>query len=328
MRFAVIGSNSFSGSHFVDHLISKDHDVVGISRSDEPDAVFLPYKANPKSSDFKFIAANLNKDIELIGSVLREFQTEVIVNFAAQGMVGESWNTPEEWSRTNLVSQSCFCSEVAKISTLKKYVQVTTPEVYGSTERKITENWNFAPSTPYAVSRAACDWHLRGLFENFGFPVVFTRAANVFGPGQQLYRIVPRTMLFGRTGRVVELHGGGSSIRSFVHIKDVANATHRVAIDGVPGETYHISTCTELSIRELVERISQMLGVRFGDLIKMAPDRDGKDQKYLLDSSFIRTSLGWQDEVSLTKGLEETLGWVDENLAKLKELPTDYCHKQ
>ena len=92
---------------------------------------------------------------------------------------------------------------------LQKYVHVSTPEVYGSTDGGwIKEHNHFAPSTPYAVSRAACDLHLQSFYEAYGFPVVFTRAANVYGPGQQLYRIIPRTLLSTRTGKPMKLHGG------------------------------------------------------------------------------------------------------------------------
>ena len=103
---------------------------------------------------------------------------------------------------------------------------MTTPEVYGSTDGGwIKEHNHFAPSTPYAVSRAACDLHLHSFHQAYGFPVVFTRAANVYGPGQQLYRIIPRALLSARTGESMQLHGGGHSVRAFIHIKDVVRAT-------------------------------------------------------------------------------------------------------
>ena len=96
---------------------------------------------------------------------------------------------------------------------------------YGSCSGLVDENHPFSPSTPYATSRAACDMHLLNFFKNYNFPVVFTRAANVYGPGQQLYRIIPRTILFIKLGKKLQLHGGGKSLRSFIHIRDVAEAT-------------------------------------------------------------------------------------------------------
>jgi dTDP-glucose 4,6-dehydratase len=124
-----------------------------------------------------------------------------VVNFAAQGMVAESWLKPEDWYETNVVANVMLHDRLRKISSLQKYVHVGTPEVYGSTAGLIPESRNYNPSTPYAASRAACDLHLQTFIRQYNFPAVFTRAANVFGPGQQLYRIVPRTLLFLALGR-------------------------------------------------------------------------------------------------------------------------------
>ena len=116
----------------------------------------------------------------------------------------------------------------------------STPEVYGSTGRNwINEGLVYKPSTPYATSRAACDMHLMNYYEAYNFPVVFTRAANVYGEGQQLYRIIPRTILSCLCNKKMELHGGGESERSFIHINDVVNATMQIAEEAQP-EQYGI----------------------------------------------------------------------------------------
>jgi dTDP-glucose 4,6-dehydratase len=108
---------------------------------------------------------------------------------------------------------------------------------------------------------------------------------------------------------------------------DVSDATYRAAIQGIPGETYHISTREIVSIRDLVQKICALTGVAFEDLAQVAEERLGKDQAYLLDSSKIRSTLGWQDRIGLDQGLQETLGWIDSNLDTLKTLPQDYIHK-
>nr|WP_258316501.1 GDP-mannose 4,6-dehydratase [Cylindrospermopsis raciborskii] len=127
-------------------------------------------------------------------------------------------------------------------------------------------------------------------------------------------------------GKTLQLHGGGHSVRSFIHIEDVADATYRVAMEGVPGETYHISTQEIVSIRGLVEQICELTGVAFTDLVEVTEERLGKDQAYLLDSEKIRSELGWQDEIGLSEGLRKTLDWVDRNLETLRKLPWDYVH--
>ena len=211
---------------------------------------------------------------------------------------------------------------------MKKYVHVSTPEAYGSTNGWIKESFQFAPSTPYAVSRAACDLHLMSFFKAYQFPVCFTRSANVYGPGQQLYRIIPRAMLYARLGKKVQLHGGGHSIRSFIHIDDVADATYRIAVNGEAGESYHISTPDTISIRSLVLKICEMTKVPFSNLVTESEDRLGKDQAYLLSSKKICEQLGWSHQVSLDDGLKATLEWVDLNFEILKDLPAEYIHKQ
>jgi len=327
--FLVIGSNSFSGAHFVRHLIEQGHQVLGVSRSAEPDDVFLPYKWYPNWKEhFGFEQIDLNHDLDRLMELVHSHRPSHVVNFAAQGMVAQSWDIPEHWYQTSVVAQVRLHDRLRKLDFLEKYVHVSTPEVYGSTDGLVAENFEFAPSTPYAVSRAACDLHLLTFYEAYGFPVVFTRAANVYGPGQQLYRIIPRVMLFAKTGRRLQLHGGGHSIRSFIHIEDVAEATRMIAIDGTPGSAYHVSTTSTLSIRDLVDQICQMTGVPFDDLVEVTPDRLGNDEAYLLDTTRLRDDLGWSDSIDLRQGLAETLRWLEENLSLLEQLPYDYRHRQ
>lgn len=326
-RYLVIGSNSFSGSHFVSRVLTEGAEVVGLSRSEEPNPVFLPYSWGADVERFAFHALDLNSQLDEILRVVSEFQPQYIVNFAAQGMVAQSWLMPEHWYQTNVVAQVKLHNELRKLSYLKKYVHVTTPEVYGSTEGWINEGQVFSPSTPYAVSRAACDMHLKSFFLAYKFPVVFTRAANVFGPGQQLYRIIPRTILSGRTGQKLPLHGGGYSVRSFIHISDVVDATFKIAKKGMPGETFHISTSKLISIRDLVGLVCQKIDVPFSELVNETDERLGKDQAYALDSSYLRENLAWSDTISLENGLNETIAWVDSNLETLKQQPIEYAHK-
>ena len=326
-RFLVIGSNSFSGAQFVKHLLTLGHEVTGVSRSPELHDVFLPYKWLPDQARFTFRQIDLNHDLDSLSALLDESRPPYIVNFAAQGMVAQSWETPEHWYQTNVVAQVKLHDRLRKLPFLKKYVHVTTPEAYGSTDGWIEENFHFAPSTPYAVSRAACDLHLMSFFKAYGFPVVFTRAANVYGPGQQLYRIIPRAMLYARLGKKMQLHGGGKSIRSFIHMDDVSDATLRVATDGTPGDSYHISTGASISIADLIHKISALTGTDFESLAEVSGDRLGKDQAYLLASDKLRGELNWKDRVDLDEGLKQTLGWIDANLDTLAKLPADYIHK-
>jgi dTDP-glucose 4,6-dehydratase len=326
-KFLVIGSNSFSGASFVDFLLRDGATVIGTSRSAEAHRAFLPYRWSGRDSAFRFEQCDLNHDLDKLMSIVSAEKPQYVVNFAAQSMVGESWKNPDHWFMTNVVSAVRLHDRLRQCDFLRKYVHVTTPEVYGSTDGFIRENTPFNPSTPYAVSRAAGDMSLRTYFDTYKFPVVFTRAANVYGPGQQLYRIIPRTILFILLGRKLQLHGGGLSRRAFIHMNDVSDATLRIARDAPAGETYHISTNEIVTVRELVERICRKLGAKFEDSVEVVGERMGKDAAYMLDSGKLRQSLGWKDTVTLDAGLDESIAWVKKHFDELKQLPFDYIHK-
>lgn len=325
--FVVIGSNSFSGASFVAHLLENGARVFGVSRSPEPHQAFLPYRWKQSPGSFQFLQFDLNHDLEEIMALIHTEKPDYVVNFAAQSMVAESWKNPDHWFMTNVVSMVRFHDRLRQCTFLKKYVHVTTPEVYGSTGGFIKEDAPFNPSTPYAVSRAASDMSLRTFFEAYRFPVVFTRAANVYGPGQRLYRIIPRTILSILTGKKLQLHGGGQSRRSFIFAEDVSSATLGIARNGQSGETYHISTDEIVSVRDLVEGICRKLNVDFDSHVEIVGERLGKDAAYMLDSTKLRSELGWKDRISLNKGLDDCISWVKSNLEDLKLQPLDYVHK-
>lgn len=327
-KFFVIGCNSFSGASFVDLALDRDYLVIGISRSVQPNNVFLQYSNNKfKNENFRFYQLDLNHDIDEIMLLVMKERPEFIVNYAAQSMVAESWNFPEQWFMTNAVSTSILFNKLKDCSFIKKYVHITTPEVYGSCSGFIAEDTQFNPSTPYAASRAAGDMSLKTFIQNYQFPAVSTRAANVYGPGQQLYRIIPRTIFFIKQGKKLQLHGGGYSERSFIHIDDVSEATLKIALNGIIGDTYHISTKTSISIKNLVKTICGKMDVDFDSCVNIVGDRPGKDAAYLLDSGKIRDSLDWTDTVSLDSGIDDVIRWVESNLELLNNEVDYYEHK-
>jgi dTDP-glucose 4,6-dehydratase len=326
-KYLILGSNSFSGATFADFLAAQGHDVIATSRSDEPHDAFLPYKWQKRAGHVRFKRIDLNHDLEALQSLLAAERPTHVVNFAAQSMVGESWLHPDHWMMTNVVSAVRLHDLLRRYDGLDRYVHVTTPEVYGSTAGWVKEDTPFNPSTPYAVSRAAGDMSLRTYFANYEFPVVFTRAANVYGPGQQLYRIVPRTIVAAMTGQKLRLDGGGKSVRVFIHMNDVCDATVRIAAKGTLGDTYHISGEELVSIRTLVEMILTRLGKSFEDCVEIGPERPGKDTAYTLDSSKLRTELDWRDTFSLKQGIDDVIAWAERFGTDIPKLPTKYDHK-
>jgi dTDP-glucose 4,6-dehydratase len=325
-KFLVIGSNSFTGINFINYLVEKNIFLIGISRSNQPDKVFFPRDLT--KADYKFYKLDINFNQKKIIKLIQHNKITHIVNFASQSMVAESWKNPLDWYQTNVISHVSFFEKIKNIKSIKKYVHVTTPEVYGNTKKRIKENFNFLPSTPYATSRAACDFHLRNLFINYKFPVVFTRAANVYGPGQQLYRLIPKTFISALTESKIELHGGGKSTRSFIYIDDVVDATFKIAIKGKIGEVYHISNNETYSIKKIIIICAKYLKIPAHNFLKIGPERAGKDNFYLLDFKKISKQLNWKPKVNINDGILATYKWVKKNLNTLKKKNQFYIHKK
>jgi dTDP-glucose 4,6-dehydratase len=325
-KLLVIGSNSFSGASFIDFALEQGANVLGTSRSAPPVDALLPFKWRDHQN-FHFSQLDLNTNLPEMIELINSEKPDYIVNFAAQSMVAESWQYPADWFMTNTVSTVKLHDHLRKCDFLKRYTHISTPEVYGSCSGFVKEDSAMHPSTPYAVSRAAADMSLRTFHTAYQFPVVTTRAANVYGPGQQLYRIIPRTILFILLGRKLHLHGGGVSTRSFIHMKDVSDATWRIMLNGDSGDVYHISTNEVVSIRELVERICKKLNVNFDDHVEMVGERLGKDNAYHLDSSKVREKLDWKDHISLDQGLDDCIAWAKKHFDTLQSQPFDYSHK-
>ena len=325
----VIGSNSFSGSNAVKKFIDEGFEVFGVSRSAEPSQIFLPYKwAASCAAQFKFQSIDLNSNLEKLKSLLDDFKPNIVVNFAAQGMVAESWLNPLDWFQTNVIAQISLVEFLRTRDYLKRFIQFSTPEVYGSTSGWISENERFNPSTPYATSRATFDFHLKNLHETFDFPVIFTRAANVYGAGQQIYRIIPRAMLACLLSERFPLQGAGASERAFIHIDDVSDALCKIMLNGTDGETYHISTDQSLTIMQLVEMIGDYYGKEVREFADIVEDRLGKDHEYKLSSKKLIKQLNWSANIGLSDGLKNVDHWLKKNIDTLKGAERLYRHKK
>ncbi len=325
-RVVVLGSNSFSGSHFVAHCLRQGLDVVGISRSPEPDPVFLPRCWEPLP-DYRFQQLDLNTEGNQILELIHSHQPHYVVNFAAQGMVAQSWQEPADWYLTNSLSLIRLQHGLRKLASLRAFVQASTPEVYGNTVGVVTEDAPFNPTTPYAISKATLDMNLLAYARTFQFPAVLTRSANVCGPGQQLYRILPRAILSALCGQKMRLDGGGLSERAFIDIRDVCQATLLAARRAEPGSIYHLSSGAFVTIRALVEQVCARLDVAFDSVVELGPARVGQDAAYKLDAGRAQRELGWTPSYDLEATIEATTDWVRTNLARLRSLPQEYVHQ-
>ena len=322
----VIGSNSFSGQAFVNFLLKKKYKVIGISRSKIKKSHFLSF--NKSHSNFFFFRLDINKNQKRIIQIIKKNKPTYVINFSAQSMVGESWDNPEDWFYTNSYSLPVLYNKIFELNIIKRLVHVSTPEVYGSNSKLIKENNIFNPSTPYAVSRTTSDLYLNILNQFKGYDFVTTRASNVYGEFQDLYRIIPKTIFNFSEGNKIYLDGGGLSKRSFIHIDDVSEATYLIMKKGISGDTYHISTNEFITIYNLAKKIANLMSKDHKDLIKkLKGDRVGKDQYYKLNSDKLK-KLGWKPKISLDTGISRTQRWINENFKKFKSKDKTYSHKK
>lgn len=327
-KVVVIGSNSFSGSDFVDLLLEKgEYEVTGISRSPEKSPLFLPYKRK-NGKDFRFFRMDLNHDFGKLSHLLTELQPDFIVNFAAQSEVAPSWKHPEHWFQTNAVALTRLVNFLKDLKCLKRYVHISSPEVYGTCEGVVREDAPLNPSTPYAASKAAGDLSLFTFYKNFNFPLVMIRATNVYGAHQQLFKIIPRSLIRLHTNQIIELHGGGQAVKSYIHIRDVSHGELLAMEKGRIGEIYHLSPDQGIAVREVVVHLCQILGSHFSMATREVEERLGQDRAYIIDSTKARTELGWMPKISIEEGLSQTARWVESSLGEILQQPLDYIHKE
>jgi dTDP-glucose 4,6-dehydratase len=327
MRYVVIGSNCFTGSHLVDALVADPgNEVTGISRSPEYAPVFLPYKHRSGRQRFVFHQLDIVRNAAAVLALLDEIEPEVVINAAALSEVGLSNHRPNEYFDVNTAAVVGLCNHLRNRAYLQHYVHVSSAEIFGSCDEPADEATRFNPSTPYAVSKAAADMYLRTIERNFGFPVITIRSTNVYGRYQQLYKIIPRTVIYLKQGRTIELHNGGRATKSFIHVRDVVRGTLMAIQHGAPG-AYHLSVPSTETVAEVVARVCETLGYDARRATRAVGERLGQDTRYWLDCSKAERVLGWRPEVPFTEGLAEVIDWIERNWNEVAAQPLEYVHQ-
>jgi len=324
IKILVLGSNSFAGSCLVDYLLKKNFKVFGVSRSNENK---IKYKENDKIKNFKFIKADINKDLRKIEKIIDKNRFKIIVDFAGQGMVAESWNDPDQWFNTNVYNKIKLINILNNKKFLKKYIKISTPEVYGASNDKIKENANYNASTPYALTHSTIDQYLKLFFKKNKFPFVILRFSNFYGETQPMYRIIPKTIRSIITNKKFTLHGGGNSFRSFIYIDDFCDAIHRAINKSKNGEIYNISSTELIKIRDLIKKICLKMNKKLSEVVYNGKDRLGKDHKYFMSSTKANKYLKWKNKINLDKGLDKVISWHLLNKKILHKLKITYIHK-
>lgn len=329
-KVVVLGSNAFSGQDFVDLLLeATDWRVIGVSRRPQRSALFCGYRLRDAATlaRFRYVQADMNRDMDALLELLDAERPDAIINFAAQSEVAPSWRHPEHWFATNTVALARLVNHLRQRDYLKRYLHVSSPEVYGSCTGAVREDAPFNPSTPYAASKAAADMLLDVYRRQYGFPLLTVRATNVYGPRQQLFKIIPRAAISIKVGRVIELHGGGGAVKSYIHVRDVSRGELAILRDGQVGCIYHLSPDGGVPVRDVVARICRYMGADFEHVTRIVDERPGQDAAYVIDSTRARGELGWRPTVALDEGLDQVVRWVEDNWPAIERQTLEYEHQ-
>src|SRR3990167_1821753 len=218
-KWAVLGSGGCFGQHLVSHLLSLGHEVIGIGRSPKKPECFS------LGIEYPYYAYHITYELDYVMRVLDQFQPDVICSFAAQGEGAASFDPRDYWRfyETNSMGLARLVGELQQ-RFYGRFIQIGTSELYGSVQSPAKETDPINPSSPYAASKAAFDWHLMAIHKTNGFEMNIIRPSNAFCRGQQLHRVIPRALLCAAKGEKLPLHGGGRSKKSYLHADDLSRA--------------------------------------------------------------------------------------------------------
>lgn len=309
MNLIVTGGAGFIGSNFVRHMLNTypEYTIVNLD--------LLTYAGNKASlSDLLdnpkhiFVEGNIT-DRELLDKLIAEYKVEGIINFAAESHVDRSIVNPEVFVETNIQGTLALLDAARKHS-LKKYVQVSTDEVYGSlgAEGYFTEDTPLAPNSPYSASKAGADMLVRSYFETYGMDVNITRCSNNYGPFHFPEKLIPLMITNALDQKNLPIYGDGENIRDWLHVTDHCAAIDLVFHKGKSGEVYNVGGHNERTNNQIVDLIVDRLNVS-KDLVKYVEDRLGHDRRYAIDPIKLETELGWKPKYTFDTGIVETIDW-------------------
>ena len=309
----VTGGAGFIGSNLVRLLRRErpDWTVVNLDK--------LTYAGNAESladlrQDAKhvFVRGDI-LDAELVNRLLNDRKVDLVLNLAAESHVDRSILGPAVFVETN-VSGTQVLLEACRQAKVKRFVQVSTDEVYGSlgATGRFTESSPLRPSSPYSASKAASDLLALAYGHTFGMDVVVTRCSNNYGPYQFPEKLIPLMIANALEGRRLPVYGDGLQVRDWIHVDDHCRALLAVAERGRRGEVYNIGGDNEWPNLQIVGRLLEILG-KPPELIEHVTDRPGHDRRYAIDATRARAELGWAPRISFAEGLKGTVEWYVRN---------------
>ncbi len=307
MRLLVTGGAGFIGSNFVrywraahpaDHVVAYD---------------VLTYAGNPENLagvDAGFVQGDVC-DLDVALRTLERESIDTVVHFAAESHNSLAVLDPARFFRTNVLGTQTML-EASRRHGVTRFHHISTCEVYGDldldTDECFTEESPYRPRTPYNASKAGADHAVRAYAETYGLPVTITNCSNNYGPYQFPEKVIPLFTTRALDTEPLPLYASTQNRREWLHVLDHCRAIEAVLERGRVGETYHVGSGVEASIEEIADRVLAALG-KPASLKTIVEDRPGHDRRYLLDTTKIRTELGWQPSIGFSDGLVETVAW-------------------
>lgn len=323
-KILVTGGAGFIGSNYIRFVLEKYRNVKIINFDK------LTYAGNlqnlsvlEKDQRYTFIRGDIC-DPDQLSSAIENSSPDFIVNFAAETHVDRSISNPGIFIRSNVVGVQNLLDCSLQFN-VKKYLQISTDEVYGSLGNKglFSETTPLAPHSPYSASKASADLLTQSYFHTFDLPINITRSSNNYGPYQFPEKLIPLTILKCLKKEKIPIYGKGRNIRDWIHVMDNCSAIDLVLRKGMPGEIYNVGANNEISniqmVRLIIKKFSELRPrIKISDkLISFVEDRKGHDWRYAINSEKIKRELGWKPKVSFDIGLRNTIQWYLQNLEEV-----------
>ncbi len=313
MKVLVTGGAGFIGSNFVRYMVKKypEYNIVNLDA--------LTYAGNLENlkdieelSNYKFIKGDI-ADRQFINQLFKEEKFDYVLNFAAESHVDRSITNPDIFIQTNIQGTQVLL-DAAKNEEIKKYLQVSTDEVYGTLGETgyFTEETPLASNSPYSSSKAGADLLVRAYHETFGLPVNITRCSNNYGPFHFPEKLIPLMIINALDNKQLPVYGDGLNVRDWLHVEDHCQAIDLVLHKGKNGEVYNVGGNNEHTNIDIVRTILKALD-KPESLIKYVTDRPGHDRRYAIDATKLCEELGWSPKYNFDTGIEQTIKWYLEN---------------
>ncbi|AVP98497.1 dTDP-glucose 4,6-dehydratase [Ahniella affigens] len=321
----VTGGAGFIGGNFVLANVSAETRVVNLDALTYAGNLdtLAALNGNPQHI---FVHGSIN-DRALLDRVLAEYQPDAVINFAAESHVDRSIDGPAAFIQTNVVGTLTLLEAVLAHFRSRddagkaglRFLHVSTDEVYGSlgADGKFTEQTQYAPNSPYSASKASSDHLVRAFHHTYGLPTLTTNCSNNYGPFQFPEKLIPLMIQKALSNESLPVYGDGRNVRDWLYVGDHCGAIRTVLERGRPGEVYNVGGEAERENISVVRAIIDLVDARRPradgssrhDLITYVKDRPGHDRRYAIDTSKIRTELGWVQQESFESGLARTVDW-------------------